>query len=78
MPTFQTVLWSVHYCCISLQDDGKAERPDKARLMSRIAKMGQAMFPVAAGAQQTTEADDNTVGDNEVVSPNYIVVLLLQ
>ena len=30
------------------------------------------MFPVAAGAQQTTETDDNTVGDNEVVSLNYI------
>ena len=39
--------------------------------------MGQAMFPVAAGAQQSTEADDNTVGDNEVVSPNYSIVALL-
>ena len=39
----------------------KTGPPDKARLMSRIAKMGQAMFPLAA---QSAETDD--VSDNEV------------
>ena len=41
-----------------LQSEENPEQQNKAKLISRIAKMGQSMFPVRAQAQSQAEADD--------------------
>ena len=41
-----------------LQSEDNPEQQNKAKLISRIAKMGQSMFPVRAQAQSLAEADD--------------------